>query len=92
MTLTLLVAMPIHQLLSELKAGYVECVDVSSESCTGAKLELIIVSKQFDGLQLLHRHRLVHAAVEEYKNQIHALTIKAWTPDQYEEQSNRIKS
>jgi stress-induced morphogen len=32
----------------------------------------------------LARHRLVNAALAEIMGEIHALTIKAWTPAQYE--------
>jgi len=68
-----------------LGATFVECIDLTDGSCDGnAKLELIVVSDQFEGVPLLQRHRKVNTALEEYMPQIHALTIKAWTPTQYE--------
>jgi acid stress-induced BolA-like protein IbaG/YrbA len=62
----------------------VECIDFSDANCDGAKLELTVVSAQFEGKPPLARHRLVNAALAEIMGEIHALTIKAWTPAQYE--------
>eukprot|EP00540_Astrosyne_radiata_P002659 CAMPEP_0116823734 /NCGR_PEP_ID=MMETSP0418-20121206/1004_1 /TAXON_ID=1158023 /ORGANISM="Astrosyne radiata, Strain 13vi08-1A" /LENGTH=118 /DNA_ID=CAMNT_0004452023 /DNA_START=61 /DNA_END=415 /DNA_ORIENTATION=- len=61
----------------------VECVDVSDSVCDGAKLELVVVSPKFEGMPLLKRHRTVNGCLNEYMDQIHALSIKAWTPSQY---------
>lgn len=67
-------------------ATYVSCLDVSDGQCDGgAKLELIVASPQFQGLPLLKRHRKVNEALAEFMPKIHALTIKAWTPEQYEQ-------
>ena len=76
-----------NQCESALQASHVECVDVSGgSSCDGgAKLELVVVSAQFQGLPLLKRHRLVNDALAEFMSQIHAVTIKAWTPEQFQE-------
>jgi len=51
----------------------------------GAKFEIVVVSKAFEGVPLLERHRKVNQALEDLLKQIHAITIKAWTPVQYEE-------
>jgi BolA-like protein 3 len=63
----------------------VECTDFSDGNCNGAKLELVVVSKQFEGLPLLKRHQKINEllAVELSSNQIHALTMKTWTPAQF---------
>jgi stress-induced morphogen len=47
---------------------------------------LKVVSKKFDGVPLLKRHKMVNQMLSEElsSNKIHALTIKAWTPAQYE--------
>lgn len=63
----------------------VECE--MEDGCNGgAKIQLLVVSESFAGKPLLKRHRLVNELFsEELKsNQIHALTIKAYTPAQYE--------
>ncbi|MFT7234579.1 MAG: BolA protein [Methylophagaceae bacterium] len=49
----------------------------------GGHYTVIIVSKQFDGLSLLKRHRLVYeAAGTLMKQDIHALSIQARTPQE----------
>jgi stress-induced morphogen len=69
---------------AELEAEHVEC-DVVGDGC-GAKVVLKVVSKKFDGVPLLKRHKMVNQMLSEElsSNKIHALTIKAWTPAQYE--------
>lgn len=74
-----------YQCESTLEATFVECVDVSGGGCEGAKLELIVVSPKFAGMPLLKRHRAVNDALAEFMPQIHALTMKTWTPEQYQE-------
>ena len=50
----------------------------------GGHYTLTIVSEQFDSLSLLKRHRLVYGAVGTLmKAEIHALSIKAFTPPEY---------
>ena len=64
-----------------------ECVDLNADGadCDGnAKLELVVVSSQFEGTSLLQRHRKVNAALSEFMPKIHALSMKTWTPAQYE--------
>lgn len=57
-------------------------------SCSGgAKLILTIVSNQFKGKMPLARHRLVNSLLKDELadgSVIHALTINAWTPEQWE--------
>jgi BolA protein len=49
----------------------------------GGHYTVTIVSKQFDGLSLLKRHRLVYeAAAVLMKQKIHALSISAKTPQE----------
>lgn len=44
---------------------------------------VLIVSGKFIGKRMLQRHRMVYAALGEMmQNDIHALTIDAWTPDE----------
>ena len=71
--------------LNILEAEHVECTDFSDGNCDGAKLELIVVSQQFEGVPLLKRQRKVNEllSAELSSNKIHALTMKTWTPAQY---------
>ncbi len=49
----------------------------------GGHYVVTIVSAAFDGLPLLKRHRLVYTAVgEAMKDEIHALSIRAYAPDE----------
>jgi len=66
-----------------IQTDHVIVTDVSG-GC-GAKFEIVVVSKEFEGLPLLERHRKVNQALGNLMKQIHAITIKAWTPVQYEE-------
>jgi BolA protein len=74
--------------LTDLDATHVECIDRSSDgagSCDGnAMLELVVVSPRFDGVPLLQRHRMVNDCLKDLMPKIHALTIKAWSPEQHE--------
>jgi stress-induced morphogen len=75
------------QCWTEFNADHVECVDLNADGadCDGnAKLELVVVSSQFEGTSLLQRHRKVNAALTEFMPKIHALSMKTWTPAQYE--------
>ena len=49
----------------------------------GGHFEVVVVAQNFSGLNMLARHRLVYAALgEAMRNEIHALSIKAYTPDE----------
>lgn len=50
----------------------------------GAHFEALIVSTAFDGKRLIARHQLVYAALgERMKAEIHALSMRTLTPDEY---------
>ena len=47
--------------------------------------KVVIVSEQFDGRALVHRHRAVHKAVaEQLAGPVHALSVHAYTVDQWQ--------
>ena len=49
----------------------------------GGHYAVTVVSKTFEGLNTLSRHRLVYAAVEDLmKKEIHALSIQAYSADE----------
>jgi len=77
--------------ISQLEAEFVQCIDNSDDQCDGAKLDMIIVSKQFEGVSLLKRHQKVNDLVAEElaDNRIHAITMKTWTPEQYEKKKSK---
>ena len=79
----------IEQKLAVLTPDSVELIDDSEQHAghAGAKggghFQLIIVSPLFIGKSTQERHRMIHAAVGDMlEREIHALTIKAYTPDE----------
>ena len=76
--------------LAVLEPDSVELVDDSAQHAghAGARpgsghFSLIIVSAQFEGKSRQARHRLIHAALGEMlEHEIHAIAIKAYTPDE----------
>jgi BolA family transcriptional regulator, general stress-responsive regulator len=80
----------IEQKLAVLNPDSVELIDDSDthEGHAGAAgggghFQLVIVSPMFEGKTMQARHRLVYAALGDMlKREIHALTIKAYTPDE----------
>ena len=56
-------------------------VEVSGD---GRHFEATVISDAFEGKSLLQRHRMVHATVEKQikSDELHALSIKAYTPQQ----------
>lgn len=59
-------------------------VDVYDLTGTQDHYKAIVVSASFAGQNALKRHRLVYGALaEEMKGPIHALTIEAYTPEEW---------
>ncbi len=51
----------------------------------GGHYHVVIVANAFTGKSLLERHRMVYEAVDEViGNEVHALSIKAYTPQEYQ--------
>lgn len=51
----------------------------------GTHFEAVIVSPEFEGKSLLERHKLVYDALgDAMKERIHALSLKTYTPGQWE--------
>lgn len=51
----------------------------------GTHFEALIVSDTFNGKTLLERHKLVYGVLgEAMKERIHALSLKTYTPEQWE--------
>ena len=77
-----------ERLYQELEAEFVEVDDQShlhaghsGAAAGGSHFEVVVVSKAFEGLATLARHRLVYQAMGDAMTQaIHALSIKAYAP------------
>ena len=81
----------IRQQLASLAPENLDIVDESSKHAghEGAKsggghYQMTIVSSQFRGKTTMARHRLVYAALSGMMHkEIHALSIKAYTPEEF---------
>ena len=53
----------------------------------GGKYEATVVSSAFEGLSMLKEHQLVYMTVNAQiaSGELHALTIKAYTPEEWEQ-------
>ncbi len=79
-----------RQRLAALSPESIEILDDSGQHIghEGAKgggghYQLLLVSAQFHGVSLPARHRMVYDALGSMmKNEIHALSIKAYAPDE----------
>ena len=51
----------------------------------GSKFEARVVSASFEGLPTIKRHKLVYAVLDEHirSGAIHALSIRAYTPEEW---------
>lgn len=64
--------------------GGMSGADVSVEG-DGTHFDAVIVSEDFDGKTLLERHQLVYEVLgDAMKERIHALSLKTYTPEQWE--------
>lgn len=55
----------------------------------GGKFEATVVSASFEGLSMLKEQKMVYATVNEEitSGALHALTIKAYTPEEWQQQN-----
>lgn len=65
-----------------LKTTHVQIIDLGG----GDHIRAVVVSPQFAGLPLLRQHKLVLDlfTAEINSNEVHALTVKTLTPEQFE--------
>jgi acid stress-induced BolA-like protein IbaG/YrbA len=49
----------------------------------GTHFDAVVVSSEFEGKGLLERHQMVYKALEGSMKDIHALSLKTYTPDQW---------
>lgn len=76
-----------EQIKAYIEAG-LECTHVSLDG-DGQHFYATIVSPKFSGLRLIQRHQLVYAALgERMKSEIHALSFKTLTPEEFEKVSS----
>mmetsp|Transcript_33014 Transcript_33014/g.53393 ORF Transcript_33014/g.53393 Transcript_33014/m.53393 type:complete len:99 (+) Transcript_33014:54-350(+) len=76
--------------LAERLKGLEQCIVVDTSGGCGSAFELYLVSKEFDGVSLLERHRMVQNLLKEEIKQIHALSMKTWTPEQWSKKKQKL--
>lgn len=60
-----------------------EFLDVSGD---GRHFDAVVVSNEFDGHNRIERHRMIYAALgERMKEEVHALSMKLYTPLEWSE-------
>jgi acid stress-induced BolA-like protein IbaG/YrbA len=61
-------------------------VDIRDLTGGGDHFQVIIVSSQFEGKGLVDQHQMVYGALRDAlgSEQIHALALKTYTPEQWE--------
>jgi len=61
-------------------------VYVADPNLDGQHFEAVVVSPVFEGLMLVKQHQLVmNALKQEFKENVHALALKTFTPSKWEE-------
>ncbi|XP_053225394.1 bolA-like protein 1 isoform X2 [Podarcis raffonei] len=78
---------PVH--LEIINDSHMHAVPRGSET----HFRVVVASRRFEGLSLIHRHRLVNDILqEELAGPVHALSIQAKTPQQWEKNPKIIQS
>jgi BolA family transcriptional regulator, general stress-responsive regulator len=74
-------------LQAELQPAYLQVLDESHMHSRGQEThyKAVIVSDQFDGLNAVKRHQRAYAAMGDLMQQIHALALHTYTPQEWAE-------
>ena len=60
-------------------------IQVMDPNQDGEHFQAVVICKSFEGLSLVKQHKMVmNALKEEFKEKVHALALKTFTPDQYD--------
>ncbi|MGH7565188.1 MAG: BolA family protein [Gemmatimonadota bacterium] len=77
-----------ERLRSAIPQAMVEVVDLTG---TDNHLEARVVSPAFEGKSLVERHKMIYAPLRDWidDDTVHALAVRAWTPEQHRTLSDR---
>ncbi len=76
--------LPTPDLIKKYIAAGLDCTHLDVEG-DGQHFTALIVSPAFAGKRLIQRHQLVYAALgDRMKAEIHALSMKTLTPEEYQ--------
>lgn len=71
--------------VKKLLSAQIPCVHIEVQGEDRRHYEALVVSTEFDGLMKIKRHRMIYQALGHHMaSDIHALSIKALTPAEYE--------
>ena len=74
--------------ISQLIAAGFAGADIKVMSDDNTHFEAIVVASEFEGKRPLARHQLVYRTLGALVgNEIHALSIRAYTPDEWQQQA-----
>jgi len=77
-----------EQIQSYIEQG-IACSHLAVEG-DGQHFYATVVSAEFEGKRLIQRHQLVYATLgDRMKAEVHALSIKAFTPTEFAEKSSQ---
>jgi acid stress-induced BolA-like protein IbaG/YrbA len=70
-----------------IEAGF-DKADVRVSSDDNTHFEAVVVAREFEGKRSLARHQLIYKCLGSLMgNEIHALSIRAFTPDEWQQQA-----
>lgn len=76
--------LPTPELVKSYIAAGLDCIHLEVEG-DGQHFNAVIVSAAFAGKRLIQRHQLVYAALgDRMREEIHALSMKTLTPDEFQ--------
>jgi len=79
--------LPTPDLVKTYIAAGLECTHLEVQG-DGQHFSAVIVSPAFAGKRLIQRHQLVYAALgDKMREEIHALSMKTLTPDEFQQQA-----
>lgn len=67
-----------------------QCIVVDQSGGCGSAFQLYLVSPVFEGIKLIERHRMVQQALKTEMKSIHALSMKTWTPAQWDKKKGSL--
>lgn len=77
-----------EQIEGYIKQG-IQCTQIKVEG-DGQHFFATIVSSEFEGKRLVQRHQMVYGAMgDRMKAEVHALSIKAFTPEEFAQSSSQ---
>jgi acid stress-induced BolA-like protein IbaG/YrbA len=78
------IMLPTPELVKSYIAAGLDCTHLEVEG-DGQHFTAVIVSPAFAGKRLIQRHQLVYAALgDRMREEIHALSMKTLTPDEFQ--------